>query len=336
MTSSLVPMRIEADEPPCPRFVVNDATVEKLGELLNENPRGLLLVRDELPGWLARMESEECQSERAFYLEAFNGDGRFVYDRIGRGTVHIDSATLSIIGGIQPSRIAPIVRGALTGASNDGLIQRLQLAVWPDGKQSWEYVDRHSHRGAREAYETAFADLDALPGTSDNPQVLRFSSEAQEMFKAWLTGINLEARSGTLASIMESHILKMPKTVASLALIFQLIDGGGFEVGEASLKRAIAWGDYLRTHAARLYAAGSTMADDGAKLIVERRAQLPPAFTVRDIQRKDWAGLYDREMVFAAIDVLVTSNHCREVLPQPSTAGRPSGPSYVWNPALDT
>jgi hypothetical protein len=28
------------DEIPCPRLVVNDATVEKLGELLNENPRG--------------------------------------------------------------------------------------------------------------------------------------------------------------------------------------------------------------------------------------------------------------------------------------------------------
>ena len=53
----------EQDDPPCPRLVVNDATVEKLGELLNENPDGLLLVRDELPGFLAKMESEECQGE---------------------------------------------------------------------------------------------------------------------------------------------------------------------------------------------------------------------------------------------------------------------------------
>ncbi|EEX89907.1 conserved hypothetical protein [Brucella ceti M644/93/1] len=72
---------------PCPRIVVNDATVEKLGELLNENPRGLLLVRDELPGFLSQMESEDHASDRAFYLEAFNGSGQFTYDRIGRGTV---------------------------------------------------------------------------------------------------------------------------------------------------------------------------------------------------------------------------------------------------------
>jgi hypothetical protein len=77
-------------DPPCPRIIINDATVEKLGELLNENPRGVLLIRDELSGFLARMENEEHQSERAFYLEAFNGDGRFTYDRIGRGTIHIE------------------------------------------------------------------------------------------------------------------------------------------------------------------------------------------------------------------------------------------------------
>jgi hypothetical protein len=51
------------------RLVVNDSSVEKLGELLNENPNGLTLVRDELSGWLGKLSKEEFQSERAFYLE---------------------------------------------------------------------------------------------------------------------------------------------------------------------------------------------------------------------------------------------------------------------------
>ena len=85
-----------------------------------------------MPGFLTRLESEEHQSERAFYLEAYNGDGRFTYDRIGRGTVHIENSTVSIIGGVQPSRIAPIVHGAMSGTGNDGLIERFQMTVWPD------------------------------------------------------------------------------------------------------------------------------------------------------------------------------------------------------------
>ncbi|WP_273722234.1 MULTISPECIES: DUF3987 domain-containing protein, partial [unclassified Bartonella] len=53
------------------RLIVNDVTVEKLGELLKENPRGLLMVRDELSGFLADMERKEYQSDRGFYLKAF-------------------------------------------------------------------------------------------------------------------------------------------------------------------------------------------------------------------------------------------------------------------------
>jgi hypothetical protein len=303
------------DEPPCPRIVVNDATVEKLGELLNENPRGLLLIRDELPGLLARLESEEHQAERAFYLEAFNGDGRFTYDRIGRGTIHIEHCTVGIIGGVQPSRIAPIVRGAMSGASNDGLVQRLQMAVWPDDIGSWRWVDRAPDTPARLAYEKVFRDLYELPmGDTDRPTVLRFSVESQELFQQWMTDIQTEARSGSLPSTLESHILKMPKTVASLALLFELIDGGRFDVNETAMRRALGWADYLRSHANRLYSSGETMAEDGARLIIERRSQLPESFTARDIHKKGWAGLGDRETVTASIEMLIATNHCREVL----------------------
>lgn len=324
------------EEAPCPRLVVNDATVEKLGELMNENPAGLLLVRDEVSGWLARMQREEFQSERAFYLEAFNGDGGFVYDRIGRGTVRIDNCTLSIVGGIQPSRIAPLVRSALDGSSDDGLIQRLQLTVWPDDRPDWRWIDRRPDPVAREEFEQVFRTLHALSiGTPEAPAVFCFSLEGQALFRQWVEEIQAEARSGSLTSAMESHVLKMQKTVASLALLFELIDGGRAEVGEAATARALGWADYLRSHANRLYAAGETMAETGAKLIVERRAQLPQKFTARDVQRKAWAGLADREAVAAAIDVLIGTHHVRELTVDGGpNGGRPST-AHAWNPKLE-
>lgn len=124
------------------RLVINDATVEKLGELLNENPNGLILVRDELSGWLAKLNKEEYQADRAFYLECFDGNGHYTYDRIGRGTIEIENCTLSIIGGIQPSKLAPLVRDAVRGVADDGLIQRFQFAIWPDDIGSWQWIDR--------------------------------------------------------------------------------------------------------------------------------------------------------------------------------------------------
>lgn len=115
-------VRSDDDEIPEPRLTYNDSTVEKLGVMLNGDPYGLLLERDELSGFLAKMEYEEYQNERAFYLKAFKGFGSYDYDRIGRGHLHIENCTLSIIGGIQPARIAPLVRGAAVGVSDDGLI----------------------------------------------------------------------------------------------------------------------------------------------------------------------------------------------------------------------
>ncbi|RTL96156.1 DUF3987 domain-containing protein [Ancylobacter aquaticus] len=323
-------------ETPCPRLVVNDATVEKLGELLNENPRGLLLVRDELPGFLARMESEEYQSERAFYLEAFNGDGRFTYDRIGRGTIVIENCTLSLIGGMQPSRLAPIVHGAVSGVSNDGLIQRLQLAVWPDDVGSWQWVDRHPSVVARDDYEQAFRRLHALDlGTGEcGYEALRFTPEAQAMFREWMEEIQREARSDRLAPTMESHILKMPKTVASLALIFELVEGGTAAVGAEAAARALDWADYLRSHANRIYSAGQTLAADGARLVLERRKQLPEEFTARDIQRKQWSCLADRDAVASALDLLMLTHHCREVPQEPDIRGGRPSTVYRWSPRL--
>ncbi len=130
------------------RLIVNDVTVEKLGELLKETPRGLLLVRDELAGFLANLERKEYQSDRSFYLTAFNGNKSYTYDRIGRGTIHIPNATLSIIGGIQPARIIPIIQDMHRGINDDGLMQRFQMLIYPDERQEQLWVDRPHNQKA--------------------------------------------------------------------------------------------------------------------------------------------------------------------------------------------
>jgi hypothetical protein len=223
----------------------------------------------------------------------------------------------------------------MSGASNDGLVQSLQLTVWPDDITSWRWVDRAPDARAREAYERVFRDLQALKLRSDGqPAVLKFTPSAQAMFREWMEDLQTEARGGGLPSTLESHLLKMPKTVASLALIFELIDGGLQAVGERATLMALGWAEYLRSHGNRLYAAGQTMAEEGARLIVERRHQLPAEFTARHVHQKGWASLADRDAVAAAIEMLIATNHCREV-PAPTTpaGGRPTT-TYVWHPKL--
>jgi len=110
---------------------------------MSENPAGILVIRDELTGRWSTLDRSGREGERAFCLQAWNGDTGHTIDRIGRGTIHVDACCMSMLGGIQPGRLRSYLADALhDGPSNDGLIQRFQLLIWPDTNLEWRYVDR--------------------------------------------------------------------------------------------------------------------------------------------------------------------------------------------------
>jgi phage/plasmid primase-like uncharacterized protein len=288
------------------RLIVNDSTIEKLGELLNENPNGLLLVRDELPGWLSQLLKEDGQQDRAFYLECFDGNSYFVYDRIGRGTIEIKNCTLSIIGGIQPSKILPLLKDAMNG-HDDGLIQRFQLIVWPDDITSWVWVDQAPHQTAKDRYFEVFEEIYALKLSNDDaaPITFHFSESSQKLFISWMEKINKLARGNQIHSILESYILKMPQTIAGLALLFELINKGRERVEATATNMALMWADYLLSHAQKLYSNVINQSLKGAHLLLERKTKLHNPFTIREIQRKGWASLDNNEMINEALNWLL-------------------------------
>ncbi len=185
------------------RYLVNDTTVEKLGELLNHNPNGLLLFRDELSGFLHTMDRPGHENDRAFYCEAWNGTGAYTYDRIGRGTLHIRAACVSVLGGIQPGPLERYLREVFAGRGDDGLLQRFQLAVWPDGGGRWRNVDRWPNAEARARVLEVFQRLHTLEPagvgaedlTPDEVPFLRFEAAAQELFDAWRGAVEQRLRA---------------------------------------------------------------------------------------------------------------------------------------------
>jgi hypothetical protein len=123
----------QPDAPTERRYITSDTTYEKLGEILAQNPNGLLAHRDELVSLLRTLDREEYASARGFFLTAWSGKEPYTFDRIGRGRTHIEATCLSLIGSTQPGRLAEYVRRAVSGgAGDDGLIQRFGLLVWPD------------------------------------------------------------------------------------------------------------------------------------------------------------------------------------------------------------
>ncbi len=311
---------LQTENPKEKRLWTADVTVEKLGELLNESPDGMLIMRDELTGWFRMLERPGHEQDRAFYLEAWNGEGSFTFDRIGRGKTHIKNLTVSVLGTIQPSMIEPYLRASLEGSGDDGLIQRFQLLVFPETVKSYRYVDR-SPKGqdlARESFNKMYAitpeNINArlLTNNAGGYAFLQFDDEAQDFFKCWLTKLENDLRSGIFpTSALESHLAKYRSLMPSLALIFHLLERTGGNTRNDSVKLnsaqlAAAWCDYLQKHAEKLYSLAVVSDFDIADEILGRikEKQLENEFTARDVYSNHWKKLSKPEEVKRGLEVL--------------------------------
>jgi hypothetical protein len=308
------------EEPTVRRYKTEDATVEKLSELLLQNPQGILVHRDELSGWLRNLDKHGREGDRAFYLESWNGTGSFDVDRIGRGSLHVPALSLSILGGIQPGPLSSYVWASTQGKEgDDGLLQRFQLLVWPDTLKGWRNVDRWPDTEAKSRAYQVVRRLDTLTAEQfgataeedDDIPAVRFTSEAQETFDKWRDQLEYDLRNEELIPALEAHLAKYRSLMPSLALIFQLVDfvDGTGESGAVSLEatlRAAAWCEYLRTHAERLYSSAQNPAMEAARALLERirKGDVKDGSTVREIYRKQWAKLSSPETVNAAAEVL--------------------------------
>ena len=334
-------------EPAVRRFIVNDATVEKLGELMQQNPWGTMSYRDELYGLLTGLDKQGQEGSRAFYLQSYDGNQGYTFDRIMRGTVHIPRVCLAMIGGIQPGRIQEYVRGAVAGGSaDDGLLQRFGLTVWPDVTGDYVHVDQWPDTPAKQTAYAVFERLAGLEAASDTePKVWRFDDAAQALFVEWLVPFEIEIRGDDLHPAMVSHLSKYRKLIPALALVFALIDtpDSGGVIREGELIRALAWGEYLRTHANRLYAAAvipettdavTLLSKIKGGKLVDRHGVILDSFTPRIVSQKCWAGLGTPDAVRKAADVLADFDYLRrDLVPTGATGGRPSD-RYTINPAV--
>lgn len=321
------------------RFIVEDATIEKLGELENQNPNGILCKRDEMSGFLRTIDNENRPNDRAFYLEGFNGTGSYCYDRIGRGTLDIPHHIISKIGTIQPGRYADYIGAAIKqGTGDDGLAQRYQLAVYPDEPPKWVNVDRYPDKESKnQVFSTIERLIDRVNKTTD-PFLFRFNAKAQMVFNEFRYDLeNNKLRNTDDHPALISHLAKYRSLMPSLALIIHLVDTIDLDeipqVSEQAATKACAWCDYLESHARRIYSAATNNPTHLAELILAKikSGKLKTAFTPRIIKNKHWSGLDDLIEIKEGLSLLSENNYLKMDIVK--TGGRDSI-VYQINPSI--
>src|SRR5262249_10171266 len=105
-------------------LTVNEGTIERLAELLQARPHGIVLGRDELAALFMNMSRYSRGQDDEFWLESWNGEPHTV-ERMGR-MLSVDHLLIGVVGGMQPDKLVASFEG-----DHDGKYARV-LFAWPD------------------------------------------------------------------------------------------------------------------------------------------------------------------------------------------------------------
>jgi hypothetical protein len=205
----------EPEEPKKRRAYTTDATMEAARDLSAANPRGLLLHRDELAGWLSgmgRYGNGDGGTDRAFWLQAYEGR-RWSSARVkdGDNAPEIPHLTWGILGGFQPDRLA----STLLSGDDDGLAARF-LYTWPAPPA--DVSPRPDGTPLPFDMQAALRRMRELPMPESKPVVLPFDDAAADALQDWRREV--KAMEADAAGLFLSWSGKLPGFAVRLAVIF--------------------------------------------------------------------------------------------------------------------
>ena len=324
-------------EPHIPRLIVNDATVERIGVIVEAQPKGVMQVRDELSGWLLSMESRNGGSDRAFWLEAYGGRA-FTVERMSRPPLPVERLTVGVLGGIQPDKMNDL----LIKASDDGLVARF-MPTWPAPAP----VKRPTRYADDAVADQAWARLVSLQMTPyENgelrPWFTQFDEDARTLMDAWRIQCS-EWETGK-SGLLLSHIGKLPGLAARLSLVLAAIDHAFEDTPAPNIITANEFGracHFFETYglpmARRCYAPASIPTEEkaGRHLLGLIRSQCWTTFTTRQVMRMDRTAFSSRAKLDPALNVLIEGDCIRAITPPKNdgVSGRPIQ-AYAVNPAV--
>jgi hypothetical protein len=325
-------------EPQRPRLRQHDVTIEQVAAILaTAAPKGVMIVRDELAGWLLGMNAYN-PAGRQFWLEAYGGNPyRVERKKHGAAPIDIPRLTIAAWGGTQPDRLRDLIASA-----DDGLLARFQWA-WPDPVRF-----RLGREIPRTAWATEALDrlrvLDLQPGDPPRPVYTALTSEGQQLIEEF--GCEMQDRSKGTGGLLRSAYGKARGTALRLSLVLEwlwwcgkdgFVDPPDRISAAAFTAAATLVADYFMPMAARVYGdAAATEVERStatlARWIVKER---PGEVHVRHLQRVvRLPGLRDAEQIRKAADALVDADWLR--VPPKTVVGQVrSRVSYPVNPKLN-
>ena len=257
-----LPPPVKPVKPVLAHMFVDNFTVEALTRIMVRNPRGTLLIRDELSGWISSLNSYRAGrgDDREFFLSVWSGSP-YKADRMNDEDQprFIANPFLSIIGAIPPSKL-PVLDAGNDG--EDGFVHRI-LFTFPkrltDRTWNWHGLSAPTEKLWRDIVQKLFAmEMDQDEHGEPTPRVVSLAPEACPVWQAWFDAHVAEAESADLDEMLKSFWPKCVAYTARLSLIIHLLRAASGEhvsddVDVESLRRGLKLVCYFQSHTRAVY-----------------------------------------------------------------------------------
>jgi hypothetical protein len=338
--------------PPKPRRIdIDDTTMEVIPIILADNPRGLIMVRDELSAFILGMNQFKGGkgNDRSNVLKIWSGD-RIVKDRVNHENnepIRCPHPMLSIVGGLTPDML-----GVLTDPSGraDGFIDRFLLA-YPDPLPVANWSDRGIPEDVADDWRSLIARLWArslnVKDGQSVPHVVYFTPEGKARWEERYNAHSAEMNAADFPPFLRGPWGKLKEYAGRLTLILTLMHHAADPFNDGKIVPKVdprrvddAWKliAYFKTHARRVQAVIARGPANGqssaVKAIVEWiRAESRTSFTESEItQARRWI---EHDLADALSDLDARKAIRPRPAPQPGPkGGRPPSQAYDVNPAL--
>jgi len=333
---------------PTPRQVLADeVTAEALLLLLQDNPRGVLMVRDEMAALVSGLNQykDGKGNDRQLYLKLWPQATVKVHRvRMGSIPLRVYRPFVGIVGGIQPSVIAQMRAEQESGKASveDGFLDRF-LFAYPDPMPAVGEQWREVSREAIASWETAVNRLLSLHppsgGESQQTEYPRLDPDGRLAWKEFTDLHATELNDPDFPPHLSGPWGKLRGYCGRLALVLHLLREVCDEpveraVDAESVRRASLLIDYFKDHARRVYRA---MGADPRTVTARKVLRWVRTWDGKTFSRRDlWRSLRRQfgrpEEMEQPLKLLQHLHHIRPVQVQSGGPGRPATDCYEINP----
>ena len=286
------------EHPPIKAHCVDDTTTEKLAELFKDNPKGVLLHKDELSAFFGSFDKYTAAkgSDSALFLKLYDAGTIQVHRKSHRLPLYIKQAALNLTGGIQPG----VFKNTMTkDYRENGMLARFIFAYPPANPLPFP-----SENGTPKAISQQLDELfDCLnefqPYSVDEncfvPLRVNLTKEARAAYQTYYETSRDEWFFNN--SQERSAWSKLNATVLRIALIFHCVDHarGSAEnqrISKATMQNAIRLVEWFKKETLRVYQilepreqAKQTPEQTQQTRLIEFIRGKGGAVTVREVQR---------------------------------------------------